>query len=58
VAAYSRSVMNNNVSNTVIIELSKRNESSRNWLDLPLLVSVCFTDVITVTSKHIGAVLM
>ena len=42
-AAYIRPVMNNNVSNTVKIEFSKRNESYRNWLDLPLLVSVCFT---------------
>jgi len=37
VAAYIRSVMNNGVSNTVIIEVSKRNESYRNWLDLALL---------------------
>ena len=39
-AAYFRSVMNNSVSNTVIIEFSKRNESYRNWLDLLLLVTV------------------
>jgi hypothetical protein len=38
VAAYTRSVMNNSVSDTVIIKFSKRNESYRNWLDLPLLV--------------------
>jgi len=43
VAAYIRSVMNNIVSNTVIIEFSKCNESYRNWLDLLLLVSVCHT---------------
>ena len=36
--AYIRSVMNNSVLNTVIIEFSKPNESYRNWLDLPLLV--------------------
>ena len=32
-AAYIRSIMNNSVSNTVIIEFSKRNGSYRNWLD-------------------------
>ena len=31
-----RSVMNNSVSNTVMIEFSECNESYRNWLDLPL----------------------
>jgi len=35
--------MNNSVSNTVITEFSKRNESYRSWMDLPLLVSVCCT---------------
>ena len=35
-AAYIRSVMNNSVSDTMIMEFSKRNESYRNWLDLPL----------------------
>ena len=42
-AAYIRSVVNNSVSNTMITEFSKRNESYRNWLDLALLVSVCCT---------------
>ena len=42
-AAYIRSVMNNSVSITTIIEFSKCNDSYRNWLDLALLVSVCFT---------------
>ena len=42
-AAYIRSVMNNSVSDTMIMEFSKRDESYRNWLDLPLLVSVCYT---------------
>ena len=42
-AVYIRSVMNNSVLYTVIIEFSKRNESRRNWLDLPLLVYVCCT---------------
>jgi len=37
VAAYIRSVMNNSVSDAVIIEFSRRNESYRNWLDLALL---------------------
>jgi len=41
VTAYIRYVMNNSVSNTVITEFSKYNESYQNWLDLPLLVSVC-----------------
>jgi len=41
VAAYIRSVMKNSMSNTVKIEFSKHNELYRNWLDLPLLVSVC-----------------
>ena len=36
-AAYIRSVMNNSVSDAVIIEFSRRNESYRNWLDLALL---------------------
>jgi hypothetical protein len=40
VAAYIRSVMNKIVSNTVIIEFSKRNESYRKWLDLTL-IGVC-----------------
>ena len=31
-SAYIRSVMDNSVSNTVIIEFSKRNEPYRNWL--------------------------
>jgi hypothetical protein len=39
----SRSVMNNIMSSTVIIEYSKQNESYRYWLDLPLLVCVCCT---------------
>ena len=39
-AAYIRSVMNNSVSNTVIIEFSKHNESYRNWLDLTF-IGVC-----------------
>jgi len=43
VAAYISSVMNNSVLYTVIIEFSKPNKSYRNWLDLPLLVSVCCT---------------
>ena len=42
-AAFIRSVMNNSVSNTVIIEFSKPNESYRNWLELPLLVSIYCT---------------
>jgi hypothetical protein len=42
VAAYVvRSVTNNSVSNTVVTEFSKRNESYRNRLDLPLL-AYCF----------------
>ena len=45
-AAYIRSVMNNSVSNTVIIEFSKRNESYRNWLDLPLLF-MCIVHFVT-----------
>ena len=40
-AAYSRSVMNNIVSNTVLIVFSKHNELYGNWLGLFLLVSVC-----------------
>ena len=40
-AAYIRSIMNNSVSYTLIIEFSKHNELYRNWLDLPSLVSVC-----------------
>jgi len=40
VAACIRYVMSNSVSNTVVIEFSKHNESYRNWLDLSLLVSV------------------
>ena len=32
-AAYIGFVINNSVSNNVIIELSKRNESIENWLD-------------------------
>ena len=43
-AAYIRSAINNSVLNTVIIEFSKRNESHRNCLDLPLLVSVSLFD--------------
>jgi len=43
VAACIGSVMNNGVSNTVIIEFAKRNKSYRNWLDLIILVSVCCT---------------
>jgi hypothetical protein len=39
-ACISRSVMNNSVSSTVIMEYSKQNESYRYWLDLPLLVCV------------------
>ena len=42
-AAYIGSVMDNSVSNTVIIEFSKCNELYRNWLDLPLLLYVCCT---------------
>ena len=43
-AAYIiRSVINNSVSNAVVKEFSERNESYRNWLDLPLLVYVCCT---------------
>ena len=37
---YIKSVTNNSVSNTLIIEFPKCNESYRNWLDLPLLLSV------------------
>jgi len=43
VAAYIRSVMNNSVSDIVIIEFSKLNESYRNWLDSPVLVYVYCT---------------
>jgi len=40
VAAYIGSVMNNSVSNTVITDLSKRNESYRK-LDAIILIGVC-----------------
>jgi len=40
VAAYIRSVMNNSVSNTVIIELSKHNESYLKLAGLAL-IGVC-----------------
>jgi hypothetical protein len=43
VAACITSVMNNILSSAMIIEFSKRNELYRNWLDLLLLVSACFT---------------
>ena len=39
-ACISRSVMNNSVSSTVIMEYLKQNESYRYWLDLPFLVCV------------------
>ena len=37
-AVYVGSVMGNSVSNTEIIECSKRNESYRNWLVVSVLV--------------------
>ena len=46
-ATYIRSVMNSSLSNSVIIEFSKRNEWYRNWLDLLLLVYVCCTTILT-----------
>ena len=39
----SSSVITNGVSSTVLIGLSKTNKSYRNWLDLPLLIRVCYT---------------
>jgi len=46
VAAYITSVMNNSVSNTVIIEFSKRNVSYRNWLELRLMF-ICLAHFVT-----------
>ena len=42
-AAYVGTVMNNSVANIVIRGFSKRNESYRSRLDVPLLVCVCCT---------------
>jgi len=44
VTAYIRSVMNNSMSNTVIIEFSKHNKSYRNCLDLHLFVRIKVTN--------------
>ena len=45
-AAYIQSVMNNSVSNTVIIEFSKCNESYCTWLDLPILVCMLHSSAV------------